>query len=78
MYDMTVPFLSTKSLLNRLPVNHLPDSLEILGLAILVLETILVSIASGKVRGKDKLVGMLPGIDSQERGELPDDSILIL
>lgn len=50
-----------KPLLRRLPIDNIPNSLEILRLAILVLQ----------------IIRMLPSINPQQRPKLPDDGILI-
>jgi len=53
---------SREPLLGGLPVDHVPDVLEVLCLAVLVLE----------------VVGVLPGIDTQDGLELSDDGVLVL
>lgn len=50
-----------KSLLNSLPVDHIPDSIEVLGLAVLILE----------------IVGMLPSINTKQRNVSADNRILV-
>lgn len=51
----------SKSLLSSLPVQHIPDGLEVLGLAVLVLQ----------------VVGVLPSINTQDWGELASDWVLV-
>lgn len=75
---------SLEALLRRLPVNHVPDSLEVLGLAVLILEAVVSVSTSSSQRPnsqqrkqKDLLVRMLPRINPQNRPKLPDDRILI-
>jgi len=46
---------------HSLPVDHVPDGLEVLGLAVLVLE----------------VVGVLPGVDAHERDIRPRDRVLV-
>ncbi|KAL3702966.1 hypothetical protein TMatcc_000281 [Talaromyces marneffei ATCC 18224] len=58
-----LPNLSTETLLSGLPVKDFPDSLEVLGLAVLVLEAV---------------VSVLPGIDTEKRGVLANDRVLVL
>jgi hypothetical protein len=48
-------------LLHLLPINHLPDSLEVLGLAVLILQ----------------VVGVLPGVDAEQGLEGADDGVLV-
>jgi hypothetical protein len=48
-------------LLRRLPVNNIPHSREVLGLAVLVLQ----------------VVGVLPGINTKNGAELADDGVLV-
>ena len=51
----------SKSLLSSLPVQHIPDSLKVLGLAVLVLQ----------------VIGVLPSINTQDWGELASDWVLV-
>lgn len=51
----------SKSLLRSLPVQHIPDGLEVLDLAVLVLQ----------------VVGVLPCINTQDWGELSGDWVLV-
>jgi len=56
------PFIRLlQSLLNRLPVDDIPDRRKVLGLAVLVLQ----------------VVGVLPRIDTQERGVLAHHRVLV-
>jgi hypothetical protein len=55
-------YLSLKALLSSLPVDNLPDSLEVLNLTVLVL----------------KVVGVLPSVDSDDGLVLSDDGVLVL
>ena len=48
-------------LLSRLPVNNIPDSREVLGLAVLVLQ----------------VVRVLPGINTKDGAELANDGVLV-
>lgn len=76
--------LSLEALLGSLPVHHIPDSLEVLGLAVLILEAV-VSVStyssqhpnSQQRKQKDLLVRMLPRINPQNRPKLPHHRILI-
>jgi hypothetical protein len=55
------PPASLQPLLDRLPINHVPDRREVLRLPVLVLQ----------------VVRMLPRINTQERRELPHDRVLV-
>jgi hypothetical protein len=68
----------SKTLLNSLPVNHLPDGLEILGLAVLVLQAACALAEVGRESPKHLLVGVLPSIDTEEGLELADNGVLVL
>jgi hypothetical protein len=70
---------SLEALLSRLPVDDVPDGLEILRLAVLILETVhvLASAPKSQTLMIDLLVRMLPSIHSQNRSELPNHRILI-
>lgn len=50
-----------QSSLNSLPVNHIPNSIEILRLAVLILQ----------------IIRMLPSINTQQRCEFANDGILV-
>jgi hypothetical protein len=69
---------SSKTLLNSLPVDHLPDCLEILGLAVLVLQAACALAEVGRESPKHLLVGVLPSIDTEEGLELADNRVLVL
>jgi hypothetical protein len=68
-----------EALLGRLPVDHIPDGLEVLRFTVLVLEAVIVSpwAALGNVTG-DLLVSMLPSIDTKNRPELSNNGVLVL
>lgn len=51
-----------EALLSSLPVDNVPDGVKVLGLAVLVLQ----------------VVGVLPGVDSEDRSELADNGVLVL
>lgn len=57
----TAILLLLESLRDSAPVDNLPDGTEILGLAVLVLQ----------------VVGMLPGINTQERLQIASDGVLV-
>jgi len=54
-------YILRKSLLRSLPVKDVPDRLEVLGLAVLVLE----------------VIGVLPSIDAQNGGKLANNWVLV-
>lgn len=71
---------SLEALLRRLPVDDIPDGLEVLRLAVLVLETAMALAHRTNVKkeeGRDSLVCMLPRINSQDGPELPHHGVLI-
>ena len=71
---------SLKALLGGLPVDYIPDGLEVLGLAVLVLEAndFVSSYSRPQECAKYLLVSVLPGINAEDGSELPDDRVLIL
>jgi hypothetical protein len=74
-----VQFLpSLEALLGRLPVHHVPDSLEVFRLAVLVLETMRMSASYKNSSSRSLLVGVFPSINSEDRAELANDGVLIL
>jgi hypothetical protein len=77
-FVLELPLL--EALFNGFPVHNVPNSFEILCLAVLILEAMGQStkvIRTGQ-QGKDLLVRVLPCIDTQKRLELTNDSILVL
>lgn len=68
-----------EALLSGLPVDDVPDGVEVLGLAVLVLEASKIVSGRGRIDGGafDLLVGVLPGINTKDRSELANDSVLV-
>jgi hypothetical protein len=68
-----------KALLNGLPVDDLPDRLEVFGLAVLVLQAAY-GLAEKNNRGDQRhlLVGVLPSINTKEGLELSNNGVLVL
>lgn len=68
-----------ETLLHVLPVDHIPDSLEVFGLAVLVLQAAygLAKITTQE-NGRDLLVGVLPSINTEEGLELTNNGVLVL
>ena len=60
-YTTFLDNLCGEALLHSLPVDNLPDGLEVLGLAVLVLE----------------VVGVLPGVDAEEGLVVAGDGVLV-
>ena len=68
-----------EALFNGLPVDDVPNGLEVLGLAVLVLEA---NTCQHPVHSYpttvDLLVGVLPGVNTEEGLELTNDRVLVL
>ncbi len=68
-----------ETLLHVLPVDHIPDRLEVFGLAVLVLQAA-DRLAETTIQGNgtNLLVSVLPSINTKERLELTDNGVLVL
>lgn len=69
-----------EALLGGLPVDDLPDCLEVFGLAVLVLETVTTVRACTDDRKIECyiLIGVLPSINAENWAEPANDGILVL
>lgn len=67
-----------EALLGGLPVDNVPDGLEVLGLTVLVLETGNSLALRLRPQIEDSLVGVLPRIDAQQWPELTNNGVLVL
>lgn len=85
-YTLRAPQFLGEALLSRLPINHIPDSIEVFSLPILVLQAASQIIdqhnrfhirTSHTRKGIHSLISMLPRINPQQRLKLPHHRILI-
>lgn len=84
-YTTFLDNLCGEALLHSLPVDNLPDGLEVLGLAVLVLQTVecvCISYCSPALDGRASkgylLISMLPGVNAKKRLELTNNRVLVL
>ena len=67
-----------ESLLGRLPIDDVPDCVEVFGFTVLILKTITCQRLSPLWTVGNILVSVFPRIYTQERPELPNNRVLIL